>query len=91
MNIQSIYRGVPKKSGFTERHFRYIALSPAVILLLLIGAFPVGYNLVLSLQNQTMLNPDTSEQLITVAAPINSANSVPAGRSWKLADNTVTL
>jgi multiple sugar transport system permease protein len=60
MNIQSIYRGVPKKSGFTERHFRYIALSPAVILLLLIGAFPVGYNLVLSLQNQTMLNPDTS-------------------------------
>jgi multiple sugar transport system permease protein len=47
-------------SAFAERHFRYLALSPAVLLLLLIGAFPVGYNLVLSLQNQTMLSADTS-------------------------------
>jgi hypothetical protein len=46
--------------ALAERHFRYVALSPAVLLLLLIGAFPVGYNLVLSLQNQTMFSTDTS-------------------------------
>jgi multiple sugar transport system permease protein len=46
--------------GLHDRRFQYVALSPAIVLLLLIGAFPVIYNLVLSFQNQTMLDPDTS-------------------------------
>lgn len=49
-----------RASSFLERRMPILALSPALLLLLLIGAVPVVYNLVVSLQNITMLDPDTS-------------------------------
>ena len=52
--------GARTTGSWLERWFGYVALSPTVALLLLVGAFPVVYNLVLSFQNQTMLDPDRS-------------------------------
>jgi multiple sugar transport system permease protein len=43
-----------------DRNFRLWLVMPAVLLLLLIGLFPLIYSLVISFQNLTMLDQDTS-------------------------------
>ena len=43
-----------------DRNFRLWLVFPAVLLLLLIGLFPLIYSLVISFQNLTMLDQDTS-------------------------------
>ena len=43
-----------------DRNFRFLLVVPAVLLLLLIGLFPLIYSLVISFQNLTMLDQDTS-------------------------------
>ncbi len=45
---------------FTERRFKYVMLWPAVLLLLLIGLFPLIYTLMVSVQNIGMLQEDRS-------------------------------
>ncbi|MBM3518252.1 MAG: sugar ABC transporter permease [Alphaproteobacteria bacterium] len=45
-------------SGWLDRHFKYLLLYPAIVLLLLIGLFPVLYSLMVSFQNLTMLKQD---------------------------------
>ena len=55
-----IYPG--RVSQWIDRYFRYVTLTPALLFLLLIGAFPLIYNLVVSMQGITMLDPDTSFQ-----------------------------
>lgn len=49
-----------KLSLWTERNFRYLILSPAILFLLHISLFPVVYNLIVSFQHITMLDTDTS-------------------------------
>ena len=43
-----------------DRNFRLWLVFPAVLLLLLIGVFPLVYSLVISFQNLTMTDQDTS-------------------------------
>ncbi|MEZ5592789.1 MAG: sugar ABC transporter permease [Gammaproteobacteria bacterium] len=72
--------------GAGDRRFQYLALSPAIVLLLLIGAFPVIYNLVLSFQSQTMLDPDTS-----FAGLANYQELLSDNRFWGAISHTLII
>ena len=50
----------PALGRFVDRRFKYLMIAPAVLILLLIGLFPLVYSLVVSLQNITMLEEDTT-------------------------------
>ncbi|MHA1189930.1 MAG: carbohydrate ABC transporter permease [Alphaproteobacteria bacterium] len=43
-----------------DRHFKYWMITPAVLVILLIGLFPIIYTLIISVQNLTMMEEDTS-------------------------------
>lgn len=45
---------------FADRQFKYLIITPAVFILLFIGLFPLIYTLVVSVQNISMLEEDTS-------------------------------
>jgi multiple sugar transport system permease protein len=45
---------------FADRRFKYLVIAPAVFILLFIGLFPLIYSLVVSFQNITMMEEDTS-------------------------------
>ncbi|MGF1626455.1 MAG: carbohydrate ABC transporter permease [Alphaproteobacteria bacterium] len=45
---------------FADRNFKYLMIGPAVTVILLIGLFPVIYTLMISMQNLTMMDEDTS-------------------------------
>jgi multiple sugar transport system permease protein len=52
---------LPSASGrLPDRNFKYYVVAPAVLLLLLIGLFPLIYSLVVSFQRLTMTEQDTS-------------------------------
>ncbi|HWQ38772.1 MAG TPA: sugar ABC transporter permease [Burkholderiales bacterium] len=46
-------------ASFTERNFKYLLVWPAILVLLLIGIFPLVYLLVVSFQGITMTETDT--------------------------------
>ncbi len=52
--------GKPSAGGGGDRWFKYYLIWPAVLILLLVGLFPILYTLVVSFQNITMLEEDTS-------------------------------
>jgi multiple sugar transport system permease protein len=45
---------------FADRRFKYLTIWPAVLVLLLIGIYPLVYTLVVSFQHITMMSEDTS-------------------------------
>jgi multiple sugar transport system permease protein len=47
-------------SLFADRRFKYLIIWPAVLVLLLIGVFPLIYTLIVSFQHITMMAEDTS-------------------------------
>jgi multiple sugar transport system permease protein len=47
-------------SEFSDHRFKYLVIAPAILIILLIGLFPLIYTLVVSVQNVTMLDEDTS-------------------------------
>jgi len=47
-------------SVVSDRHFKYLMIAPAIFVLLLVGLFPLVYSLVVSFQNITMTEVDTS-------------------------------
>ncbi len=47
-------------SVFSDRHFKYWMIAPAILVLLLVGLFPLIYSLVVSFQNITMTETDNS-------------------------------
>ncbi len=49
-------------SVFSDRHFKYLMIAPAILILLLVGIFPLIYSLIVSFQNLTMTEVDTSFQ-----------------------------
>ena len=49
-----------RMSIFADRHFKYLMVAPAIFILLLIGVFPLIYSLIVSFQNLTMTEADTS-------------------------------
>jgi multiple sugar transport system permease protein len=51
-----------RASVFSDRHFKYLMIAPGILILLLVGIFPLIYSLVVSFQNITMTDVDTSFQ-----------------------------
>ncbi len=50
------------RAGLGDRGFRYFMLWPAVLVILLVGLFPIIYTLLVSFQNINMFEEDTSFQ-----------------------------
>jgi multiple sugar transport system permease protein len=46
--------------AFADRQFKYLMVAPSVLVLLLIGLFPLVYTLIVSFQNITMIDEDRS-------------------------------
>ena len=46
--------------SFTDRNFKYLLVLPAILIILLIGLFPLIYTLLVSFPTVTMLAEDTS-------------------------------
>jgi multiple sugar transport system permease protein len=69
-----------------ERHFGRVLLAPALIFLLLLGTFPVLYNLLVSLQNMTM--QDDSQAF---AGLLNYRRLVGDSRFWEAWGHTLAL
>lgn len=44
----------------SDRHFKYLMIAPAIFILMLVGIFPLIYSLIVSFQNITMTEVDTS-------------------------------
>jgi multiple sugar transport system permease protein len=62
---------------FADRRFKYLIIWPAVLVLLLIGIFPLVYTLIVSFQHITMMSEDTS-----FSGFINYARLVRDTRFW---------
>jgi multiple sugar transport system permease protein len=69
---------------FTDRRFKYLILWPAVLVLLLIGIFPIVYTLIVSFQHITMMAEDTS-----FSGFINYARLFGDVRLWEAILHTV--
>jgi multiple sugar transport system permease protein len=69
---------------FTDRRFKYLILWPAVLVLLLIGIFPLVYTLIVSFQHITMMAEDTS-----FSGFINYARLFRDTRLWEAILHTV--
>ncbi|GAB5376036.1 MAG: hypothetical protein AcusKO_24980 [Acuticoccus sp.] len=52
----------PRSRRASDRTFRYLMIAPAVLVILLIGLFPVIYTALKSVQNVNMFDVDTSYQ-----------------------------
>src|SRR5207342_1798323 len=55
-------RSAARHTRSGERRFKYSLVAPSIFVLLLIGIFPLVYLLVVSFQNLTMTDTDTSFQ-----------------------------
>jgi multiple sugar transport system permease protein len=62
---------------FADRRFKYLTIWPAVLVLLLIGIFPLVYTLIVSFQHITMMTEDTS-----FSGVINYARLFSDPRLW---------
>ena len=69
---------------FTDRRFKHLMIWPAVLLLLLIGIFPLVYTLVVSFQHITMMAEDTS-----FSGFVNYARLFRDARLWGAIGHTV--
>jgi multiple sugar transport system permease protein len=65
-------------ADFADRRFKYLVVAPAVLVILLMGLFPVVYTLVVSLQNINMLEEDTS-----FSGLMNYARLLDDARFWQ--------
>jgi multiple sugar transport system permease protein len=55
-------RRAPASGPFLDRNFQYVIVAPAILVLLLVGLFPLIYSLIVSFQGVTMMEADTSFQ-----------------------------
>ena len=69
--------GGGRLSRFADRQFKYLAITPAVVIILLIGLFPIVYSAVVSFQNINMLEEDTS-----FSGLMNYERLIADGRFW---------
>jgi multiple sugar transport system permease protein len=78
---------IPRRAGtgaVADRNFKYWMIFPAVLVILVIGLFPVIYTLAISVQNLTMMAEDTSYHgFIHYARLFNDA------RFWNSLQNTL--
>jgi multiple sugar transport system permease protein len=77
--------GMGERFGrFADRRFKYLIIWPAVLVLLLIGIFPLVYTLIVSFQHITMMAEDTS-----FSGFINYARLFRDARLWGAIGHTV--
>ncbi len=77
---------IPAAGPFADRNFKYLMIFPAVLVILLIGLFPIIYTLVISVQNITMMEEDT-----TFNGLIHYQALVQDGRFWESLWHTLIL
>jgi multiple sugar transport system permease protein len=77
-------RHEPAAVPWTERHFRWLLVAPATFVILLVGLFPFVYTLIVSFQNITMLEEDTSFQGLA-----NYARLFSDQRFWEAIGHTL--
>ena len=65
-------------AGLADRHFKHLAITPAVVVILLVGLFPIVYAAVVSFQNINMLEEDTS-----FVGLMNYARLLEDARFWR--------
>ena len=73
-------------SALGDRQFKYLLVWPAVLVLLLIGLFPIIYTAVVSFQNINMFEEDTS-----FSGLINYARLFDDARLWESILHTLVL
>ena len=73
-------------SRFTDRNFKYLMIAPAILILLLVGIFPLIYSLISSFQNVTMTEVDTS-----FAGALNYKQLFKDARLWEALMHTATI
>ena len=73
-------------SGFSDRNFKYLMIAPAILILLLVGIFPLIYSLIVSFQNITMTEVDTS-----FAGAMNYKQLFNDARLWQALMHTATI
>src|SRR5688500_19748782 len=79
--------GVATPAGHApDRFFKYWLIVPAIFLLLLVGLFPLIYSLVVSFQNITMMEVDTS-----FSGFIHYAQLFKDARLWQALLHTVLI
>ena len=76
---------IPER-GRAERRFKYAILAQAILVLLIIGLFPLVYSLIVSFQNITMMAEDTSFQGLA-----NYARLLSDLRLWKALGHTAVF
>ena len=72
--------------ALADRQFKYLMIAPAVLVLLLIGLFPIIYTLIVSFQNITMMDEDRS-----FSGLINFARLFHDLRLWQALGHTLLL
>ena len=75
-----------RMSLLADRQLRYLLVWPSVLVLLLIGLFPLVYALIVSFQNITMMDEDTSFQGL-----VNYARLFDDPRLWEALGHTVLI
>ena len=73
-------------SRLADRQFKYLAITPAVLIILLIGLFPIVYSAIVSFQNINMLEEDTS-----FSGLINYQRLLEDARFWQALGHTFTF
>ena len=73
-------------SSFSDRNFKYLMIAPAILILLLVGIFPLIYSLIVSFQNITMTEVDTS-----FAGAMNYKQLFNDARLWEALMHTATI
>ena len=71
---------------FLERNFKYLIAAPAILVLLLVGLFPLIYSAIVSFQGVTMMEQDTSFQGLR-----NYAQLFQDLRLWQSLGHTLIL
>jgi multiple sugar transport system permease protein len=78
------YLAVPGRAP--DWHFKYVIVAPAILILLLIGLFPLIYSLIVSFQRITMMEEDTS-----FAGLLNYAQLFKDARLWQALLHTAII
>jgi multiple sugar transport system permease protein len=73
-------------SVFSDSNFKYLMIAPAILVLLLVGLFPLVYSLVVSFQNITMTEVDTS-----FAGLLNYRQLFKDLRLWQALGHTILI
>jgi multiple sugar transport system permease protein len=84
--VGGVSAGEAGRPPLSERWFRYLMIWPAVLVILLVGLFPVVYTLVVSFQRIDMFEEDTSFHGL-----LNYERLLSDGRFWDALGHTVLI